>query len=193
MNNFMTDLETLGVTPGCVILSIGVIAFDPFAKKVEDIFADDGARIIVNKQSCLDHLLHVDESTETWWAGQGAAAKKVLDEAKTGGLLLPDALNEMVTYVSEHTNPNTALIWGNGADFDNPILNVAARHCLMSLPWKWGNRCYRTVKNLHEFLVPNFKAPPLMRTGTYHDCLDDARNQAVHMWDVLDTLRKRGI
>ena len=34
MSFFMWDLETLGTVPGCAILSIGIIQFDPMAYEI---------------------------------------------------------------------------------------------------------------------------------------------------------------
>lgn len=191
MNNFMLDLETLGTTPGCAILSIGLVAFDPFAATVDEVFADDGFYVVVYQPSCLDAMLHVDKGTVRWWSRQSEAARQVLKDTTDPNTSVPlrDALGQMVDYVAIHHAPSKALVWGNGADFDNPIVNVAARHVEFELPWKWGNRCYRTVKNLHEFMEPEFQAPPLARQGTYHNALHDARSQALHMWDLLHTFR----
>jgi hypothetical protein len=191
VNNFMMDLETLGTTPGCVILSIGVVAFDPFADQPDDVMHDEGFYTVVNKTSCIDALLHVDNETAMWWAKQDEAARAVLIQAADPEASVPlyDALQGMVDYVSGHCAPKQARVWGNGADFDNPIVAVAARHAQIEIPWKWGNRCYRTVKNLHEFIEPGFFPPPVSRAGTHHNALDDARTQALHLWDVLRMFR----
>jgi hypothetical protein len=188
----MLDLETLGTTPGCAIISIGAIAFDPLADTLDEAFEDDGFYSVVSRDSCTDAMLHIDAETAQWWARQSDDARKVVqDSANSTAPTLVEALDGLVTYVAGHHTPSKALLWGNGADFDNPILTVAARHAGIELPWKWGSRCYRTVKNLHEFLQPDFAAPPLVRVGTYHNALDDARSQALHMWDLLNTFRNR--
>lgn len=192
MNHFMLDLETLGTTPGCAILSIGAIGFDPFAATVDEVFSDDGFYSVVSRNSCTDALLHIDAETAKWWARQSDEARKVVqDAANPSAPTLVEALDGLVGYVGSHCAPSKALVWGNGADFDNPILNVAARHAGINLPWKWGNRCYRTVKNLAEFMQPDFVAPPLSRVGVYHNARDDAKSQALHMWDLLNTFRKQ--
>lgn len=191
MRHIMLDLETLGNSPGCVILSIGAIAFDPHAEKPDDVFADDGFYTVVSKESCLDAMLHVDDDTARWWARQSDEARKVLQDASSADAPpLGEALDNLVGYVASHHRPDKALVWGNGADFDNPILTVAARHAQIKLPWQWGNRCYRTVKNMYEFIQPDFVAPALSRSGTHHNALDDAKSQALHMWDLLNCFRK---
>jgi inhibitor of KinA sporulation pathway (predicted exonuclease) len=73
-----------------------------------------------------------------------------------------------------------ALVWGNGADFDNPILAAAYRATGISQGWKpYNGRCYRTIKNL----APQVR---LVRTGTHHNALDDARAQAQHLLDIVE-------
>lgn len=190
MDHFMMDLETRGNSPGCHILSIGIIAFDPFATSLDRVFEDEGFYTVVSRDSCADALLHIDESTMAWWGQQSPEARKVLAESEEPGApSLKEALHDAIIYVQGHCTPRNAKVWGNGADFDNPIINVAARHAGVKLPWQWGNRCYRTMKNLHEVLGVEHTAPPLVRQGTYHNALADARTQATHLWDILHTLR----
>lgn len=191
MNNFMMDLETRGYVPGCQILSIGLIGMNLDAQTVDDLFEDEGYYAVVSKQSCEDALLHEDSSTMAWWRNQSLEAREVLAQSEDPlqSMPLSDAMAGAVRYVQGHCTPRNALVWGNGADFDNPIANVAGYNIRQEFPWKWGNRCYRTVKNLHEILGIS-KLPSLSgRQGTYHNALADAKSQAVHMWDVVQTLR----
>jgi DNA polymerase III epsilon subunit-like protein len=191
----MVDLETMGTTPGCALVSIGIVAFNPHTANVDEVFTDVGFYTVVNRTSCLDNFLHEDEATKTWWAGQALkypqAGEAVEEYRADAGLPLREALEAMVDYVSNHGYPKDAKVYGNGADFDNPILNVAARMVDLELPWKWGNRCYRTLKNLDELLGPSYAAPKLQRVGTYHHALDDAKSQALHLWETLHDIRQR--
>lgn len=191
MSFFMLDLETLGTAPGCVILSVGIIEFNPRAETPDGIFSDAGKYVVVNKQDCLDNFLHVDPNTVAWWSKQSEEAQQVLHDAENISKALPlrAAMVDVIDYVSEHCSPSTARVLGNGADFDNPILNVAAHMVGVKLPWSYGGRCYRTLKNLHEFLGPQFAAPKVTRSGTYHNALDDAKTQAMHLWETLHNIR----
>ena len=203
MRHFMLDLETRGNTPGCHILSIGLIAFDPLAADIDEVFADDGFYTVVSKESCHEALLHIDQSTMDWWGRQSTSAREVLAHSEgENAVPLHEALIAAVDYTAQHVPPRNALIWGNGADFDNPILTVAARMVRSqlpwvrgiespNLPWQWGNRCYRTIKNLGEIFGPEWAAPPVTRSGTYHNALDDAKTQALHMWDICTRLAKK--
>lgn len=188
--NFMMDLETMGTAPGCAIVSIGIIAFDPLAVEVDEIFPDHGYYTVVSRDSCLDAFLHEDAATRAWWAGQGAEARKALDQYNNNeGATLDTALIGTIEYVSRHCNPREARVFGNGSDFDNAILAVAGRQGGVKLPWSYGGRCYRTMKSLDSILGPEFAAPPVLRTGTYHNALDDAKTQAMHLWETVRNIR----
>lgn len=187
MSHFMVDLETLGTVPGCAILSIGIIAFDPMARTMEQAFSDDGCYLVVNREDCLANLLHEDASTISWWNSQSEAARQVLKDAadRKTSIPLKLALEKMGDYVAEHCSPGHAKIYGNGADFDNAILAVAAFAVGHKFPWRYGSRCYRTLKNLHEVFGPRFAAPKVERGGTYHNALDDAKTQARHLMQII--------
>lgn len=172
-HDVMVDLETLGVVPGCVILSIGAVAFDPASGELGEEFY-----CVVNTDSCLGAGLHADQGTIDWWANQSDDAKTVLTEAKDGGLTLNDALSKFTEYL-ENQGIKQVRIWGNGADFDNAILSCCYKAVGKPSPWvPWNNRCYRTLKNL-------IKGPRLKREGTYHNALDDAKTQAKHAIQLL--------
>lgn len=165
MSHCMIDLETLGVRPGSVILSIGAVEFSPEGLGRE-------LYLVVNTQSCLDVGLATDKSTTSWWDGQGAEARRILVLAQNSLNSLPVALLSLSSFYHEI---DAHQLWGNGADFDNALLAEAYRRCgLGPAPWQpAGSRCYRTLKNL----APQVK---LARQGTFHNALDDAKSQALH-------------
>ena len=66
-------------------------------------------------------------------------------------------------------------VWGNGASFDNVILSESYYRAAILRPWPfWKDRCYRTIKTIY----PDVE---LVRSGTHHNALDDARTQAEHL------------
>lgn len=170
----MVDLETLGNTPGCAILSIGAVGFDP---KTGNLSA--GHYDVVSARSCRRLGLHTDPDTVAWWARQSPEAQRVLVAADGDDALdLEVALGSLNDFIRETTGGG-ARIWGNGADFDNAILSAAFRAAAMRPAWLfWNNRCYRTLKSLR----PEIK---LERSGTHHNALDDARTQAKHAIALL--------
>lgn len=166
MPHIMIDLETLGQRPGCSILSIGAVAFDPHAAAIGEEFY-----CVVNRASCKTAGLFEEQSTLAWWERQNEAARRVITEAETCELDLAGALAQLSAFIWKF-NSTTVRIWGNGADFDNAILAVCYATCGQQMPWKfWNNRCFRTLKSLN----PNVEMP---RSGTYHNALDDAKTQA---------------
>lgn len=162
MKNVMLDLETLGRTAGCSIISIGAVVF---SDQLEDEFY-----ISISRESCKDFGLFEDPETLAWWESQSDDAKKVFTEQKES---LPFALGKLCAWI-EALCDEEICVWGNGSDFDNAMMQFAFRAIGKETPWKfWNNRCYRTLKNLYPKIE-------LDRQGTYHNALDDAKTQALH-------------
>lgn len=179
MNHVMIDLETLGTQPGSVILSIGAVLFEPNPKAEGDLIIGDEFYIVINKESSIDSAMTISKDTLAWWMNQSAEARKVLTDAETGGETMEDALKALSKFI-----PVGAKIWSNGANFDQPLLDVAYNKVGQPLPWKyWNSRCYRTIVALH----PSEKSirPP---TVCAHNALEDAKWQARHMVNIAQLL-----
>jgi hypothetical protein len=164
----MLDLETLGNKPGSVIVAIGAVKFG--AGQIIDTFYER-----VDAQSCVSVGLTMDVSTILWWMAQDDAARKELTQP---GKPLSDVLIAFSVWLDDAD----AEIWGNGANFDNVLLRDAYDRTHTPCPWKWYNdRCFRTVRKLRPDLG-------VERSGTYHNALDDARTQAIHLMKVMDAI-----
>lgn len=177
VKNIMVDLETLGRTPGCAILSIGAVEFSRAGLGKE--FYE-----VINVDSCLEHYLAQEEKTQKWWEDQSHEARQVLRDAanEETSVGLYDGLIAFNRYVQSIGGKREVCVWGNGSDFDNAILAVAYKMVQEEPAWEfWNNRCYRTLKNT----IPG---PKLVRVGTYHNALDDAKSQALHALDLLQSL-----
>jgi len=159
MLHVMLDLETLGTTPGCPVLSIGAVAFDPVAREIHDRFY----RVCGLKEQFAAGLVPNAE-TLAWWAQQPNIAATFAELAQTSAAL---AFSHFRGWF-----PEDALVWGNGADFDMPILAEAMRRLGYSAPWKpFSGRCFRTLKNLYP-------AVPKVKPAEAHNALSDAEAQA---------------
>ena len=171
MKNAMCDLETLGTLPGCSILSIGVVMFDANGLGAEFYTA-------VSRASCAAAGLVEDANTLAWWSAQSADARKAIDAAEhPDAPTLQEALAKFNAFIKSHC-PG-AKVWGNGAEFDNAILNVALSKVGMRPSWAMQNsRCYRALKGIAP-------GPKLVRVGTYHNALDDAKSQALHAIELF--------
>lgn len=170
MRDVMIDIETLGTTAGCVILSIGAVAFDAPSQVL-------GARHygVVSIASSLSLGATVDQGTVDWWSKRTPQAQRVLFEALSPAApSLIDALDRLSDYLLGQGSPSDLRIWGNGSDFDNVLLVAAYAQAGRKQPWRFYNhRCFRTLKNL----FPGFEP---VREGEHHNALDDALHQARH-------------
>jgi len=172
MINIMLDLETLGTRPGCKILSIGAVAFDKTG-------LGDQFYTSVDPAEQVDVGLHDDPDTHAWWAKQSAAARKVFTEPK---IEVVQALTDFRLFCARHAAPKFLRLWGNGADFDNPILGAVYHAFKVQQPWgPYSNRCYRTLKS--------FSTTKIVRgTNVHHNALGDAVAQAEHAVVIMNAL-----
>lgn len=169
MKNVMLDLETLGTRPGCKIIAIGAVEFNP-----EGLGAEFYAAVQLTGQDELS----MEPGTIAWWLQQSDEARASLFASPVP---LDRALNDFGSFLVGLDDDGITL-WGNGADFDNAILATAYAAKKLEQPWKfYRNRCYRTLKGL----VPDLKA---VHTGTHHQALDDAKMQALHAVQLLKHL-----
>lgn len=164
----MLDLETCGTRPGCVVLAIGACSFDGEDTFYEKISVEDSKKF----------GLVQDPDTMAWWSKQDEAARQ---EAFSGTTILQTALGKFSDFIQSVTRrKGEVFLWGNGADFDQPILEAIYVAARMKYPIKpYNNRCYRTLKNLYK--------PIAMKSfqGLKHSALADARNQALHAREIL--------
>lgn len=181
MAHIMVDLETRGQRPGCAILSIGAVAFDPNRNLLGDRF-----HAVVNTADCHRYGLTDDDGTMAWWDKQKPEARQILDLAAASDTKLPVALDAFSAFVREQAK-GEARVWGNGADFDQPILVACYGATDRDPPWKfWNSRCFRTLKNLTRVPAPE-------RLGVHHNALDDAVFQATHALTILQGVRRLDI
>lgn len=167
MTNIMIDLETLGISPSSAILSIGAVAFDDSAKPIGEFYR------VIDLQSCLDAGLEINGATFYWWLYQDREARDALRKDRQP---LAEVLLDFSAWVYGFNTIGKINPWGNGADFDIPIIVSAYKALGYKVPWLYySSRCYRTWKNLNKGI-----AKP-KRMGTYHNALDDARFQVAHM------------
>lgn len=170
--NVMIDLETLGTSAGCAILSIGA-----------QTFRSSKSRFYYEKIDPKDSRLYLREDIETlrWWNKQDARMKA---EAFSGVQDLLPVLDDFAAWLKDISkDPDKLFVWGNGADFDPPILAAAYERFDRPIPWKpWHALCYRTLKEL----LPQVKAPP--RASASHHALEDAIYQAEHAALLLQVL-----
>ncbi len=178
MSHIMLDLETLGTTPGSIILAIGACYFSPVDGLGREFYR------VISRESCEKAGLVSEPATVDWWSKQSPEARRVLELTESPqAYVLDHALRDFTSFVGKEGSPDDTRIWGNGADFDNALIMYAYKTVGLPVPWKfWNNRCYRTMKSF----APNVPAPP--RRGTHHNGLDDAKTQAEHAVKIMQAL-----
>lgn len=166
MKHVMLDLETLGTRPGCVVLSVGAVFFDANLGLGAEFYS------VVKRSHQVELGLHEDPDTMKWWARQSEEAKRAVMAAdEPDAPTVHEALAAFQRFIKLDTNVK---VWGNGADFDNPILAHVHHSVELKQAWNtYNGRCYRTLKNIAP-------GPKIERVGTYHNALDDAKGQALH-------------
>jgi hypothetical protein len=159
----MVDIETLGTRPGDTILSIGAVKFSVEEGLGEEFY------VSINPESCKTFGLKAQKSTLEWWSKQSEAARTAAFSGTTG---LDIALIKLAVWMPPLDD---AVVWGNGANFDNALLAAAYRAIKHDVPWNyWNDRCYRTMCAM-------FLHDRIERVGTGHHALDDAKTQALRL------------
>jgi exodeoxyribonuclease VIII len=165
MINVMLDLETYSTRPNAAIASIGAVKWQ--GDEIVDTFY-----CTIDAATCKEAGLHFEKSTLEWWSKQSKEARSALLK---DNLPLADALTKFEVWFGPKSLPT----WGNGAGFDNVIMDCAYKALDRKRPWlPWEDRCYRTMKNM-------INVPIDKREGTYHNALDDALTQTKHLIKIL--------
>ena len=160
----MIDIETLGTQPGSVILSIGAVVIGS---------PDLSFYARIDPESSVAHGFKLDVRTVMWWMRQSDEARKALTEGAEYDVV--EALDMLTDWFA--TLGTVDGVWGNGATFDNVLLQSAYDLC--GLPRPWGHRedrCFRTIRALVP--VPTELIP---LNGVAHNALDDAKWQAEYL------------
>jgi 3' exoribonuclease, RNase T-like len=168
----MVDIETLGTEPGCCILAIGAVMFDPLAGVLGKGFYHN-----LETASQKSTGLVTDPRTVRWWEDQSVAARaRLLNPPPTDAGAVLKAFNRFLTQ-------NDAVhMWGHGAAFDAPILRAAMKAFGMDPAWKfYDERDTRTIYDLSG-------VSPDRTKGVHHDALVDARRQAEAVCEAYASL-----
>jgi hypothetical protein len=166
MIQVMLDLETMSVRSNAAIASIGAVKFEIGTGIVDQFYRT------VDLRTCKAAGLHVDPETVGWWNQQSKEARQALLKDNVS---LHQALDDFTEWFGRSSLPT----WGNGAGFDNVIMENAYQALNMKRPWRpWEDRCYRTIKNI-------IQVPADERQGVYHNALDDALHQTRHLLKIL--------
>ncbi|NRA20725.1 MAG: 3'-5' exoribonuclease [Oceanospirillaceae bacterium] len=175
--DIMLDLETLGTKPGCVILSIGAVAFNPGTPETESYsFYKE-----ISIRDSENIGLKIDVETVAWWKQQQGDAQSLLKRCENTRNQMTDVLYELNFWLGTFGPISTINIWANDPSFDCSILKAAYELIKLDPSWKFYNeRSCRTMVHIGRQLgIDPKKQIPF--TGIPHHALDDAKHQAKYI------------
>lgn len=166
-NDLMIDLETLDTTPYCVILTIGVVRFDPHGTGVvEKLTLKPTIEDQTEKYGRI-----INDETIRWWSQQSPEA---IEEAMSDNDRM--SLRECMEILYQF-GWNRRAVWSHGAPFDIVACETAMRSTLTDkpnpIPWPfWTVRDTRTLYDIAGVKLSDGGKK------TSHKAVEDATRQA---------------
>ncbi len=157
LKDVMIDVETLGLTPDSVILSIAAVEFDRDTGDTGRWFYERVDHLQAGRTTC--------EETYAWWLKQ---PDEVFHEATSGTTPLRMALINLYAWFTEGQ-----IAWSQGTDFDFPILLDAFKKNHIDIPWEYNAK--RDTRTVYD--ICGFDPKSIEREGNHHNALDDCLHQ----------------
>lgn len=176
--HIMLDIETLSAETNAVVPSIGAARFDIETGDIQEAYQWNLSDLEV--QQAKGRAISVN--TVKWWLKQPQdAIKKTFQSEKTYST--QRALEDFTAFCRvDATSSKKIYIWGNGNMFDNAIIRSLCKDFGVEYPCDYKNDMdLRTAK----FLFRHKKFEQLGKSGTAHNAIDDAINQAVHLHRMI--------
>jgi len=173
------DIETLGVKPGCVVLSVAAIAFDRNENpSMENLYSNAltfSTTFSMTRQLALD--LTADKGTlEFYFKSEGQ-----LSQIATSGACIESIhtslgrFNDFIIGMKKQGLGNDVCLWANSPNFDVDIIRVLYEKTELEFPvpfYKWMD--VRTIRDSYEFLYGRDAIPKADKTKKHdplYDCI----------------------
>ena len=178
----MIDIETLGKTPGCVILSVGAAVMD-----METMTVVDQKYWVLDLKEQSEHHRHMDADTVVWWMQQSddarAAFRKLVPQT--------DATTFKIELQALFDQYDTKTVWANGTNFDIPLLGNYIYSLFKGpgqehevVPWNYRWQDMRSLATVMDSVKP-YSSFYSQRGTVAHNALDDAIRQAEYVLECL--------
>ncbi|WP_395291336.1 3'-5' exoribonuclease domain-containing protein [Enterobacter roggenkampii] len=181
--HLMVDIEAFGKKADSPIVSIGAVFFDPSTGNTGSEFYK-----VISLESAMASGGVPDASTIIFWlkASPEARSELVMDDA----IPLDDALLQLNEFIGENAvnGPDSVQVWGNGATYDNVLLEASYDRTGIPCPWKfWNNRDVRTIVELGKAVgcKPRYEIP---FDGEPHKAISDALHQVKYVSAIWQRL-----
>lgn len=176
MSHLMIDIETLGLKPNAVIVSVALVSFDPTRgdEIPVTLVMNDNLDVVTQLRECAS----IDASTVAWWMEQPYHARQRAFCPQIS-IVREDAIQKINEAVAAHDT-----LWANGPDFDC----VKLQNYTGNNKWPfWKHRCVRTFKS--QFNEPLIDFQPTTQHDPLQDCMDQIKQVAkIYAW-----LRTKGV
>lgn len=176
----MVDIETLGTTPGSILLSIAAVEFDLKTGETFRTFNE-----VLNCNEAFELGFKACNETLKWWENKPAKATKILELSrqceepnrvticKFALFLLGEELYKKWLNFSIDLKELNTCLWGNSNRFDLGLLFAYYENFNYVLPW--NHFLERDVRTLVSFYPEIKKEMPF--DGVKHDALADCFHQ----------------
>jgi len=172
--DIICDLETLGTREDAVILTLALVKLNADEQDSYDTLEDPDRYFyaVLDAQEQIDVWRRsVTFDTFKWWTQQDREPTQAA--FLTGRQPVEKTLREMVKWIGKGT-----VLWGNGENFDNIILESLLQDCGIQSPWAfWEHRDLRTMQDMNYRMTGEKK--PNIPKGVAHHALDDAKYEAL--------------
>ena len=181
--HLMIDIEAFGKKADSPVVSIGAVFFDPSTGNTGSEFYK-----VISLESAMASGGVPDASTIIFWlkASPEARSELVMDDA----IPLDDALLQLNEFIAENAanGAESVQVWGNGATYDNVLLEASYDRTGIPCPWKfWNNRDVRTIVELGKAVgcKPRYEIP---FEGEPHKAISDALHQVKYVSAIWQRL-----
>jgi len=184
MLDLMIDLETLGITPDSAILTVGIAQFDIHSGEIGNTLYR-----VIDLKTSLDYGFKINADTLYWWLEQSDDARRALVQEHNRESI-EQAMMSIRSFIVGCNNPQHLRLWGNGPTFDNAMIRYTYEKVMLEtfpIPF-WKDRCVRTVKAFYPHNLWKKWQMENLRTGTFHNALDDAKYQVKYLCHILNAL-----
>lgn len=181
MNHVMIDIETMGTNPNAPIASIGAVFFNPKTGELGEQFY-----CRVDFENDMLNGAVPDGGTIKWWLRQSSEARAELICDDADATIIFRAVSDLSDWLTDNAdNLKSLKVWANSPSFDLVIMKSKFERLGFDIPWKyWNEQDVRTIKEVGRAL--GVDARPF--TGTQHNALHDAINQAALVAAVMSRL-----
>ncbi|MCK7325118.1 3'-5' exoribonuclease [Enterobacter roggenkampii] len=181
--HLMIDIEAFGKKADSPAVSIGAVFFDPSTGNTGSEFYK-----VISLESAMASGGVPDASTIIFWLKTSPEARSelVMDDA----IPLDDALLQLNEFIAENAanGAESVQVWGNGATYDNVLLEASYDRTGIPCPWKfWNNRDVRTIVELGKAVgcEPRYEIP---FDGEPHKAISDALHQVKYVSAIWQRL-----